>query len=89
MQESYPKPLSKAFTPARSERQRAVTYRKQIDVVRRVVESTPQHVTVLPVSYDEALTDPNKVAETVNEFLGDGVDEWAMTAIVVPEMRRH
>jgi len=57
--------------------------------MRRVIGSTTQHLVVLPVSYHEALTDPNKVAETVSEFLDDRLGERAMTAIVVPEMHRH
>ena len=72
-----------------SNRQLATSYRKQIDQVRRIIESTSGEVTVLPVSYETALESPAETASAVSFFLGGGLDEAAMTAAVAPQLRRH
>ena len=72
-----------------SNRQLATSYRKQIDQVRRIIESTSGEVTVLPVSYETALESPAETASAVSLFLGGRLDEAAMTAAVAPQLRRH
>jgi len=72
-----------------SNRQLATSYRKQIDQVRRIIESTSGEVTVLPVSYETALESPAETASAVSLFLGGGLDEAAMTVAVAPQLRRH
>ena len=72
-----------------SNRQLAASYCKQIDQVRRIIESTSSEVTVLPVSYETTLSNPVETASAVSLFLGGELDQAAMTATVAPQMRRH
>ena len=72
-----------------SNRQLAASYCKQIDQVRRIIESTSSEVTVLPVSYETTLSNPVETASAVSLFLGGELDQTAMTATVAPQMRRH
>lgn len=70
-----------------TDRQLAATYRQQLALVRSTIERAGEGVSVLGVSYDEALREPAAVAAAVNRFLGGGLDEAAMTASVAPELK--
>lgn len=72
-----------------SERQLAVTYRRQLDGVRQVLAAHPERVSVLAVNYHQALADPAAIAVKVNAFLGGDLDEAAMAAAVAPELRHQ
>jgi len=71
------------------ERRLAQTYLKQLAGVRAVLKRWPEQVTLLSVSYHEALADPPGTAARVNAFLGGGLDEVAMAAAVDPALRRQ
>lgn len=67
----------------------AETYLKQIDGVRRTLESFESQPEILVVNFDQALSDPGKIAARVNRFLGGHLDESAMARAVSPNLRNH
>ncbi len=72
-----------------SDHRLAETYLRQVDGVRKVLAEYPDQVHILSVSYSEALADPARAAEQVNDFLGGGLNEQAMAATIDPALYHH
>ncbi|MFA5258246.1 MAG: hypothetical protein WC360_08845, partial [Opitutales bacterium] len=65
----------------------AAAYAAQIRNVERMLWKRPA-TSVLPVSHADALKDPAGTARAVAEFLGGGLDEQTMAAVIDPSLYR-
>jgi hypothetical protein len=61
---------------------------RHVDQVYAFMEKHPG-MRVLTVNYNEVLADPRPHVPAINEFLGGGLDEEAMLAVVDPELYRQ
>ena len=66
----------------------AALYRKHLGEVQEWMKRQP-NVQTLYVDYNGTLKDPWPTVRSVNEFLGDGMDQDAMVNVVSPELYRQ
>ncbi len=71
-----------------SDEQMALLYEKHLDKVYAWLNAQP-HFEVLFVDYREVLAEPEKHAAEINRFLGGGLDEAAMRAVVDKNLYRQ
>lgn len=70
-----------------SEHRLAETYLKQVDGVRKLLSNYQDQIHILSVNYTDALENPENIAAQVNNFLGGGMNEQAMTETIEPNLR--
>lgn len=63
-------------------------YRSQLEQTEQWLASHSQF-SVLPIAYHSVVKDPAAAAHAVNDFLGGGLDETAMSAAVDPTLHRE
>jgi hypothetical protein len=71
-----------------TDEQLAVMYRKHLAKVTAWLEEQP-NFSVLYLDYGVMLTDPQKYAVQVNQFLGNTLDAGVMAGVVDPELYRQ
>ena len=67
----------------------ARTYLSQIEQVKRVLARHDDRLSVMTVDYHRALADPERIAEDVNGFLGNVLNEAQAASAIDPSLRRQ
>jgi hypothetical protein len=68
--------------------QLAEMYGKHLAKVKNWLENQT-NIRVIYLEYNQMLVDPQKSANQVNKFLGDGLDQQAMAAVVDTSLYRQ
>jgi hypothetical protein len=71
-----------------SDEQMARMFAKHLRKVEAWLQDQP-NILVLPVDYNELVTQPRKHAQRVNQFLGGTLDVGKMIGVVAPELYRN
>jgi hypothetical protein len=75
-------------TDAVDDAELAALFAKHLDKVKNWLAAQPNFV-VLEIHYNQMLADPLPHVQTVNQFLGDTLDEASMAAVINPNLYRN